>query len=93
MAPSADVITAYCTHYAASVTSVGWQVTLTLLHVSTRSGVAGYIANCYIRILYVLLLLLRDLEVPAYLRHANGHSSLLLAYYCYSSEIKTGEGI
>jgi len=38
-----------------NVTSVGWQVTLCdpiIWHVSSRSGVAFYIANCYIRILY-----------------------------------------
>ena len=33
--------------------SVGWQVTLCdpIWHVSSRSGVAGYTVNCYIRIL------------------------------------------
>ena len=35
-------------------TYAGWQVTLSdaIRHVSSRSGVAGYSANCYIRILY-----------------------------------------
>jgi len=40
-----------------NVTSVGWQVTLCdpIWHVSFGTGVAGYTANCYIRILYTLL--------------------------------------
>ena len=36
------------------MSSVGWQVTLCdpIWHVSSRSGEAGYTANCYIRIVY-----------------------------------------
>ena len=39
-----------------NVTSAGWQVTLCdpIWHVSSRSGAAMYIANCYIRMLYFL---------------------------------------
>jgi len=47
-----------------NVTSVGWQVTQCdpMWHVSSRSGVADQTANCYIRILHLITLVIMPVQ-------------------------------